>query len=80
MTIMSEGSVLLLSRLEKDDAQKPEETSPELGEKPAGLPQKNIALKEMLMKFQGREKVGRRGFEVMLGLSAAGLRKEISVQ
>ncbi|XP_075594480.1 zinc finger protein RFP isoform X2 [Balearica regulorum gibbericeps] len=42
----------ILSRLEKDDAQKPAETSPELGEKPTDLPQKNIALKEMLMKFQ----------------------------
>ncbi|XP_054663503.1 E3 ubiquitin-protein ligase TRIM39-like isoform X2 [Grus americana] len=39
----------ILSRLEKDDAQKPAETSPE---KPTDLPQKNIALKEMLMKFQ----------------------------
>ncbi|XP_049648915.1 E3 ubiquitin-protein ligase TRIM39-like isoform X2 [Accipiter gentilis] len=42
----------ILSRLEMDDAQKPAETSPELGEKPTGLPQKNAALKEMLMKFQ----------------------------
>lgn len=84
MTIMSEGSIIrkvfLLSRLEMDDAQKPAETSPELGEKPTGLPQKNAALKEMLMKFQGTEKLGRRGFEVVLGRSAANLRKEISAR
>ena len=64
MTIMSEGSitrkVFLLSRLEKDSAQKPAETSPELGEEPTGLPQKNIAVKETLMKFQGTEQLGRR--------------------
>ncbi|XP_009462419.1 PREDICTED: E3 ubiquitin-protein ligase TRIM39-like [Nipponia nippon] len=42
----------ILSRLEKDGVQKAAETSPELGEKPTGPPQKNIALKEMLMKFQ----------------------------
>ncbi|KAM6037637.1 E3 ubiquitin-protein ligase TRIM39-like isoform 1-T2 [Chlamydotis macqueenii] len=42
----------ILSRLQKDSAQKPAEMSPDPGEKPVGLPQKNIALKEMLMKFQ----------------------------
>ncbi|XP_053908043.1 E3 ubiquitin-protein ligase TRIM39 isoform X2 [Cuculus canorus] len=42
----------ILSRLEKDGDQAPAEMSPELGEEPIGLPQKNIALKEMLMKFQ----------------------------
>nr|XP_009665519.1 PREDICTED: tripartite motif-containing protein 52 [Struthio camelus australis] len=42
----------ILSRLEKDDVQKSEKVSPELGEKPPGFPQKNFALKEMLMKFQ----------------------------
>ncbi|XP_010071610.1 PREDICTED: tripartite motif-containing protein 15-like [Pterocles gutturalis] len=42
----------ILSRLEKDRALKPAETSPELGDEPTGLPPKNIALKEMLMKFQ----------------------------
>ncbi|XP_010154446.1 PREDICTED: LOW QUALITY PROTEIN: E3 ubiquitin-protein ligase TRIM39-like, partial [Eurypyga helias] len=42
----------ILSRLEKDGAQKPAETSAEPGEEPTGFPQKNIALKETLMKFQ----------------------------
>ncbi|XP_069738072.1 E3 ubiquitin-protein ligase TRIM39-like [Phaenicophaeus curvirostris] len=42
----------ILSRLEKDGDQVPAETSPHLGEEPIGLSQKNIALKEMLMKFQ----------------------------
>ncbi|XP_010012290.1 PREDICTED: E3 ubiquitin-protein ligase TRIM39-like, partial [Nestor notabilis] len=42
----------ILSRLEKDGAQKPVETSPELGQKPNAPPPKNIALKEMLMKCQ----------------------------
>ncbi|XP_068520145.1 E3 ubiquitin-protein ligase TRIM39-like isoform X1 [Anas acuta] len=42
----------ILSRLEKECAQKPLEASPELAEMPTSLPQKNIALKEMLMKFQ----------------------------
>lgn len=51
--------VFLLSRLEKDDAQKPAEPLPELGEKTTSLPQKNIALKEMLMKFRGTEEVGK---------------------
>lgn len=77
---MSEGSIIrevfLLSRLEKDGAQKPAETLPELGEEPTSLPRKNIALREMLMKFQGTEKLGRRGFEVVPGLPAAGVRKE----
>ena len=84
MTIWSGGSVIrkvfLLSRLEKDSAQKPAEISPELGEKLTGLPQKNLALKEMLMKFQGTEKLGRREFEVLLGPSATDLGKEISAR
>ncbi|XP_035426355.2 E3 ubiquitin-protein ligase TRIM39-like isoform X1 [Cygnus atratus] len=42
----------ILSRLERESAQKPLEASPELAETPTSLPQKNIALKEMLMKFQ----------------------------
>ncbi|XP_025947911.1 E3 ubiquitin-protein ligase TRIM39-like isoform X2 [Apteryx rowi] len=42
----------ILSRLEKEDVQNSEKVSPELEEKPTGCPQKNIALKEMLMKFQ----------------------------
>uniref|UniRef100_A0A8D0KSS6 Uncharacterized protein n=1 Tax=Strix occidentalis caurina TaxID=311401 RepID=A0A8D0KSS6_STROC len=61
--------VFLLSRLEKDGAQKPAETSPELEEKPTGPPQKNLALKEMLMKFQGTEKLGRRGFGAPICIS-----------
>uniref|UniRef100_A0A672U2T4 Uncharacterized protein n=1 Tax=Strigops habroptila TaxID=2489341 RepID=A0A672U2T4_STRHB len=43
--------VFLLSRLEKDGAQKPAEPSPELGQKPTAPPPKSIALKEMLLKF-----------------------------
>nr|XP_013026363.1 unnamed protein product [Anser cygnoides domesticus] len=42
----------ILSRLERESAQKPLEASPELAETPTSLPQKNVALKEMLMKFQ----------------------------
>uniref|UniRef100_A0A8B9Q9X3 Zinc finger protein RFP n=1 Tax=Apteryx owenii TaxID=8824 RepID=A0A8B9Q9X3_APTOW len=44
--------VSFLPRLEKEDVQNSEKVSPELEEKPTGCPQKNIALKEMLMKFQ----------------------------
>ncbi|KAM6233281.1 E3 ubiquitin-protein ligase TRIM11-like [Porphyrio hochstetteri] len=40
-------------RLEQDGAQEPTETLPEPGEKPAAaVPQKNEALREMLMKFR----------------------------
>ncbi|XP_005534100.1 PREDICTED: E3 ubiquitin-protein ligase TRIM39-like [Pseudopodoces humilis] len=42
----------ILSRLEKQSALEPVETSPELAEEPTGLPQKNVTLKEMLKKFQ----------------------------
>lgn len=66
------SQIFFPSRLEKECAQKPLEASPELAEMPTSLPQKNIALKEMLMKFQGREKPGRRGH---LGRFAVDFRK-----
>ncbi|XP_008938884.1 PREDICTED: tripartite motif-containing protein 15-like, partial [Merops nubicus] len=47
-----QGSRDILSRLEKDNAQKPAETSPEVGEKSTDPPQKNAALREMLMKYR----------------------------
>uniref|UniRef100_A0A8C0VTM9 Tripartite motif-containing protein 15-like n=1 Tax=Cyanistes caeruleus TaxID=156563 RepID=A0A8C0VTM9_CYACU len=51
---------LPLSRLEKQGAPEPVETSPELAEEPTGLLQKNVTLKEMLKKFQGMEGPGKR--------------------
>lgn len=79
MRITSKGSIMsqifFPSRLEKECAQKPLEASPELAETPTSLPQKNIALKEMLMKFQGREKPGRRGLEVAPG---SGFQEDLS--
>lgn len=82
MRITSKGSItsqiFFPSRLEKECAQKPLEASPELAETPTSLPQKNIALKEMLMKFQGREKPGRRGLEVAPGSVCSGFQEGLS--
>lgn len=66
------------SRLERESAQKPLEASPELAETPTSLPQKNVALKEMLMKLQGREEPGRRGLEVAPGSVCSGFQEDLS--